>query len=800
MVWKIKNQESVEKPDQNGAWKVQSQEQQPQAESFLGPLAGVDSPKSFMDYLRGMEKDIGMGAINFATGGLDMAARSLGGGPEQAAMQEGVPGELLSLQEGIDMATGGAFIPQNARQRTIAEGSKTAGEFGVLDAIMPGSGTLLKGTQTGALFGTGSQLAEEEGAGGVGQFIAGAAAAASPYAIPKLISLGSKGIGSVVEFGKEIWNTLGKEPPNKTPKFLTEVGTPKAAADLELSHRDLVGRTAKISKQEVAKIDDLVGKVTKPSEEAGVFNAAEIEKDILKSNQDEILKTVYPESPTKKEAWEGIIGEVDNNYNASKEAYKAMYESAEEGASKIKMKPQKTMNASKSLASEMKGSLISTGTEKGVSTPVNTLIRKLIPSNAEEASKMVADLQKEGLDVEYKAVLDMMDELSVVRGEVGNIPVDRLIKTKRSISRILDKKDIIPAPVDMLSRISKSLKEDILEGLGKVPKTKELYQKAEKLFGETQKVFNNDAMIKARKSANPEKLSSFFSESSNLEKLNKAVGGGNAKDLIDRLVVENISKKGKDAAREMARESREYIGEKGQKALDKLLEYGDNLTNPGQTSIARSVILDDVQKAASTGSRPDRTLNLMKNKVGRKIVIDTLNRSPSGKEMLKSLKRMSVDDLVSSVSTKDGLVDFEKVKDIYKNPETRKFVKDVLGEEGDKVFQRLEYYGKNMADNLSLLKNKKPSYFRSLLDKVMGPATKAALTFLIPATKGASLLPIMLPEAMDVAKKVKLFRILESKEAINAIEGLGKSKMSVEGSAEALKRFAQTMDRLFKEE
>jgi len=53
---------------------------------------------------------------------------------------------------------------------------------------------------------------------------------------------------------------------------------------------------------------------------------------------------------------------------------------------------------------------------------------------------------------------------------------------------------------------------------------------------------------------------------------------------------------------------------------------------------------------------------------------------------------------------------------------------------------------------------------------------------------------------MDVAKKVKLFRILESKEAINAIEGLGKSKMSVEGSAEALKRFAQTMDRLFKEE
>ena len=58
-----------------------------------------------------------------------------------------------------------------------------------------------------------------------------------------------------------------------------------------------------------------------------------------------------------------------------------------------------------------------------------------------------------------------------------------------------------------------------------------------------------------------------------------------------------------------------------------------------------------------------------------------------GKRIFESLKRQSVEDLLSSVISNDGRIDFSKTKSILKTDVARKIVKDTFGEKG------LDFFG-----------------------------------------------------------------------------------------------------------
>lgn len=731
----------------------------------------------------------------------EMELKNKGLSEEEIQEELGPPPEpekiIESFKELGDIITGGALIPKTATERTIQRAGETAGEFVGIGALMPGGGALAripKEARTGALFGTGMQIAEEGEGGPISQLTSGALLASLPYLMLK----GKAGISKGIEYGKRL---LGAGAlPEGVPKFLEKVG-PEALADLELSQRDLVGRVAKTSDEMLAKFEESVGKVAEPSfKDVGTFRAADIESEIIKANQKAILDTISPVAETQKKSWEGLQNHVEENFKAVKETYRNLYETSENLAKNIEHELTNTYEAAQRLKKETQGGLLIIGEETKISSTASTLQRKLLTSQKNKARKLIEDLKKEGIEADYNEVLSMMDEIATKEMDLRKIPLDKAMKTKRSVNRLLAKSDIIPAPIDLLKPIARALKKDIMIGLEKNPRAKSIYEAAENQFAEAQRVFNNDAMVKMRKTQNPEDLTSMFTKPSNLERLNEAIGDNpQVKDFVDRLVVENIAGKSKEVAREMAKESREYISKKGKAGLDKILEYGNELTSPGQQAIARGRILEDIQKASSTGARPTGTLKMMQDPVGYNLVKDTLTRSPKGKKMFKGLQRMTFEDMMSSVIGKDKQINFEKARDIFNDPHLRSIVKESMGEEGMKFFSQLERYGKNMAENIQKLAVKDRPFFQRMIDNYFDKGLKYALWATVPFTAGKTLLPILGAEIAKKSYRAQLFKVLENPKSRDLIKQMGQKNVPPQKMQELMKRFAQVSGRPSKE-
>jgi len=294
-----------------------------------------------------------------------------------------------------------------------------------------------------------------------------------------------------------------------------------------------------------------------------------------------------------------------------------------------------------------------------------------------------------------------------------------------------------------------------------------------------------------RESQTPEDLTSVFIKPSNRERLNKAMGyESKARDLVDRLVVENIAKKPKELAKEIAAENKKYMSSKANRALEELMEYGDSLTSPGQQAIARGNVLQDLQRSFDVGMRPDYTLKLMQNKTGYKLVKDTLNRSPKGKKAWQYLQRQSVSDIINSTLDANKVIDFTKAKDIISDPHVKTMIKDALGADGLQFFEQLQTYGKNMADNIKKFAMRDKPLFERVKEQYLDKGLKYLLYGLTGYTGGTSLIPIMGVELGRMARRRKLFDILAEKTSMKLIEKLGRPNLAPKQTEDLIKKLA----------
>lgn len=672
--------------------------------------------------------------------------------------------------------------PEGALERGVRRATAEGTEFALMQFLTGGAGGLLpameqhapraakffghpgnpvKEFKTGALFGAGGQLAEEMGGGGVSQFLTGAAAAMSPSAAAKALEFGK----GATELGKDLFKA--NKLPEGTPKFLEGVGE-KAAADLELSQRDVAGRVAKTGDEAATTFEKMIDDVSEPSmKDTGTFRAADVENELLDANQRSLLNQVSRYEGTQKEAWEVLQKTVNAEYDAAKASYSQKYQNVEQAAQGLAVLPTRTQEAVESILSDLEKSIVKAPEEGGV-----------------------------------KATLQgILTGLRDIAGAKGHVPVSALLASKRSINRLLEKADIVAAPVDLLKPVSRAIKEDAKGGLARRPSALRQFEEAEAEFQSAQKKYNNDAMLKMRRSENPESLTPEFTKPSNLERLKQALGPYvSNKDLADRLVIEHIAKASKQSAAEMAKESRKYMGQKGQTALDKILEYGNDLTSQGQKRLARGNLLADLQQAATTGSRPDYALKLMRNSKGYSIVKEALNNSPSGKRMFKALQEMTMRDMMNSIIDDAGRVDFMKAKDIFKDPFLRHLAKESVGEKGLKFLENLERYGHNMATNLKNFSLKDKSTYQKILENYFTGTTKGVLGALIYPTGGMSAVPLIAGEAAQRLARVRLQRVLSRPETQDIIAQMGEKGVSPTRMQELMKRFAQVAGRPEKEE
>lgn len=698
------------------------------------------------------------------------AIMQLFGGTVQRENEEGLM-EESNLNELFQDVTGGAYIPQSESEESIAKIIKTGSEFPAFAAGLPGAGAAIgaeglgsflgKEALTGAKFGAGEAGAEALGFDTVGQLLGGTALAFGPG----ILKATKTGFNTLIDYGKSLLKA--NEIPTGTPEFFKSIG-PAAEADLALSQKNLAGRIAKTSENALEDFNKVVGESSdEVFRNLSDYNVSEIEQSIVNQNKNSILDTITTAPKTKKEAFEGIIEVMDNNFEAAKAGYSSLYEAAEKGASRLVIPAENTLSKAKELRTALNKTLLAIPEESKVRGPISTLIGQLEQIIIDESGKPV----------------------KITRP----VNVQKLMATKRTINNILSKSDIIPAPVDLLKPLTKTLKEDIQAGLASRPNILRAYEAAENQFAKAQDVFNNKEILSARKSGNPEELGSFVSKPSNLQKMQEALGNDKqAKDLLERLAVDNITSKSKDAARELANESRQYLSNKSNQAMDRIIEYGDNLTNRGQQEIARGRILNDIQSTISTGKKPKATLDLMLTPTGYNLVKDTMMRSPKGKKIFKGLEKMLFEDMVASTIDKNGAINFEKAKDILKSPHMKGVIRDSLGESGYEFFNKLESYGKNMAENLNNLAVKDPNLLDKLLEDYMTKTSvKSALVAMAPFTKGTSLLPFALREGVTRVSRAKLFKTLENPEAQSLIKQLGNKRLSEKQTYNLTKKLSQ---------
>lgn len=790
------------------------QEQQPAPEGFVITPGEEqeDTSFSFSKDILGPIKEAGLGVVNITSAAAGGGAENMmvkdtqlllglkqhkydrtseemqeqGATPEQIKENLGTRPDAMTISEVIDESTGIDFSPENRRQRTTQNIAKEVAEWATVEALMPGMSSgkqLLKWAGYGGLFGLGQQIADEAGGGEGSKLTTGLTFALLPFLLKK----GGKGLKAALNWGRGL---LKSAPLEGVPKFLSESGTPKALADIELSNKNLIGRVAKTSEENLSKFDDLIGKVAEPSfKEVGTFRAADIEKELIKANKTSILDTISAAPETQKKSWEGIQDFVNKNFKAAKRSYSNLYDISERGAKGLKITPESTYEAALPIYKDLNESMLKAPEEGGIKSSLKEILDTIKPVKKKKPPVVTKDKKLQSM------LTEMFEQsgpkVAAETEKLSNIRLSKLMASKRSINRLISRADIIPAPVDLLRPVGRAMKADILAALDAKPNIKKAYLAAENTFKEAQETFNNNAIIKMRESELPEKLTSDFITPSNLEKLKKSTGGNKSvDDLIDRLVVENIAEKSKSVAKEKAKEIREYLGKKGQDALDKILDLGDSLTSPGQKSISRGRVLEDLQKTWDTGARPSVTLDMMKNKSGYNLVKETLNRSPQGRKMWKSLQRIQMEDIISSVIGKDNHIDFQKTKDILSDPHLKSVVKDAMGEEGLKFFSQLDHYGKNMAENLERFANTDKRLLDSISDKYLDKGLKYVLYALAPPTLGKSLLPILGVEIGKRAHKAKLFKILQSPEGQKVVKKLGTKNLSSTSMAVLLKQLS----------
>jgi hypothetical protein len=672
-----------------------------------------------------------------------------------------------NIERGIENLTGLGLTPQTRSQSLLRTGGEAAG------------------------FNTGSLLSKAISSVAVPTVKYGLEESGVPEPLSDILSFSiDAGRGALTES----WKNFNKTPTG-VPKFLSERGTPKAMADLELSQKDLSKRISQISDESINKIEKSLEQSSpkKDISEVKDFNTRELEANIVRQNQEPILDSISPKKLDLNESWKSVQQTVENNFDKARKNYSALYNFVDEQAQNISHAPTNTFEAAKNLSKETSGSLYSAPEEMGLKNASDVMIAKLIKPQDELAATLIQDLQKEGIYADYEEVINMLQK-EAMNDVPKKIKVSRLLATKRSINRILAKSDIIPAPVDLLRGIAKALKKDIEAGLEQAPSVANAFQNAEESYANTQEIFNNKNMVSFRKNETPDKLSSTFSSSSNLERLNSALEGSDATNLAHRLVVEHIAGQGTESASASSKELSNYLSPKANNALEKLISAGDTLSAEGQQTLARSRIFKEIQEAGTTGTRPEGVLKLMQTKAGYDVVNNSLRGSPKGQQVLDILRRQYIEDLLTPIIDKNGKIDFAKTSNILKNDFSRKVIKDALGNDGVEFFENMQTYGKNFSENLSKFNNRVPGMVQKIAETAIPKEAAAVLAATMPfyptATAGSLLGFYAGKEAIKKGRETWLKIVLKDPSIRNTIRYLGNKELTIDQLSQGLKKLS----------
>lgn len=530
---------------------------------------------------------------------------------------------------------------------------------------------------------------------------------------------------------------------SKSPNIL-KPASKVAQAEIRIKPNTVHKALEKISSEQI----NTVGKILKDKgekiyESLPTMNARNIEKDILKNIKTSELQTISKELPTNEQAWAKLTNSVEDFVSKERQKFSSTYEAISKRATQIEGTAEKAIGKSKELAKKfsrletkafgqpqvekaLESALFDLGTRR-----TNDMKKALsFVSGEEKIPQMMKILNKTELDKTtglLKKAVDVEKKISL----------DDMMQLKKNLQSVINYESTSPGVRNLLKTVVKDLKSDIFKSLEPYPALKNAYIKVEKDFGKFSKKIGQDAVDFIRKKDAPEVAINKFLVGSNFKTM-KELLKGNEKALatFEQQVVKKLGEMSTVEAQRAFREVSTHMTDTAKLAARKILDVGDTLTHPGSQNAIRQTMLADLQKSITSGKRPAETLELMKNPKGYSIVKNTLERSPKGKKTMEILQKQSVRDIFSSVVNDKGIINWEKSKDLFKDPHVRNIIKDAVGKEGLAFFDNLEKISKNIASNLEKAALKDPRTFRENVIGAAGLTAKSMLGALLGGKAG----------------------------------------------------------------
>lgn len=629
--------------------------------------------------------------------------------------------DFIALASGDDDIVGSSLFPQKREvgeeiRQQIPEGGLTQeivrrGTRSV--PFLAGGPAAYGGVLTSELGGLAAKKgAEGIGVGETGQLVADIAGGlGTGLSLPKILQPLAKGVSKLFP---KLGGLLGRGATEAgeaiVPKIADKPPTRLTQAELRSRPKKIQNQINKLSGESIEGYEAKTADLAKNTFDQPGFSTRSVEDSLIKDTKKGILRAVPETQQTSQAAWKSIAENVTEEFTKEKQKYRTLYGAVERQAKDMTHLFSETTTEAESLLKKLTKISTKTKGQFEVETALRNTRKDLgVPSFAEGK-----------LGVKQK-----------------NVPISNAISLKRALNDIVNFENIAPSVKKLLLPVIRSLKSEILDGMSSRPLVKHAYNIAEGQYAKTSATYGKDVVKTLLKSDAPETVGSKAFVGSNMEQLNTALGKNvKGKSILEGQALNKIGSSASDAGEKILKEISPHISESGRDAGAKLVSMGDKLTSRGSIAATNEKLLDSVQKAVTTGERPEFALKMMKNPTGYRHVKETLGRSPKGTKLFKALQKQHVDDVFESITTPRGDINWEKAGRIFKDPHAERVLKEAVGEEGYKFFKNLEKYGKNIRANMEQFLKKQP---KSVVDEVtgsMGLHLKPTLASLVGKTGG----------------------------------------------------------------
>ena len=281
-----------------------------------------------------------------------------------------------------------------------------------------------------------------------------------------------------------------------------------------------------------------------------------------------------------------------------------------------------------------------------------------------------------------------------------------------------------------LKPILSTLREEVGEILSQNSNAFNLYREANKLHATNARNWNTKFMRGVRFSENPEIIPSKLKLASNLRNLKIVMSDASMQSLAERMLIDEITSTGStEANRKLIFQLKNDLSPTATNAAEQLIQIKDPLTSTGGRRAIANNILEEAAKSVNTGQRPEKILELMTTPKGYRLVKETMGANQQSRELFKTYERLFLEDIFNSILDKNGVIDFQKARNIFKKQDIRNVVSEIGGENLVNRFNQLEQMANNLEKNITLYKS---------------PQTKTFFQKVVAGTKSAGLVGAIL--------------------------------------------------------